>query len=80
MTPVCPRQIRLSACPAVSRGRAETGRGVRGRTHLQAADGDDFLSRPDLQLEGAAAAVEDGVGAVVQWLERRHGAAVADPD
>jgi hypothetical protein len=47
---------------------------------VQAADGNDLLPRPDLQPEGAAAAVDDGVGAVIQQLERRHGAAAADPD
>ncbi len=42
------------------------GHGVRGGAGLQAADGDDLLSGPDLEREGAAAAAEDGVGAVVQ--------------
>ncbi len=42
------------------------GRGVRGSAGLQAAEGDDLLSGPDLQREGAAAAADDGVGAVVQ--------------
>jgi hypothetical protein len=56
------------------------GRGIRGRTGLWAADNDDLLSGPDLKCEGAAAAVDDYVGAVVQRLEQWHGAAVADPD
>jgi hypothetical protein len=43
-------------------------------------DCDNFLSGPDPQHEGAAAAAEDGVWAIVQQLERRHGAAAADPD
>ncbi len=55
-------------------------RGVHGGARLQAADGDDFLPGPNLQREGAAAAAEDGVGAVIQRSERRHGAAAADPD
>jgi hypothetical protein len=42
------------------------GRGVRGGAGLQAADGDDLLSGPELECEGAAAAAEDGVGAFVQ--------------
>jgi hypothetical protein len=42
--------------------------GVRGSAGLQATDGDDLLSRPDLKCEGAAAAADDGVGAVVQRL------------
>jgi hypothetical protein len=37
------------------------GRGVRCCTHLQVADGDDLLSGPDLESEGVAAAVDDGV-------------------
>ncbi len=44
------------------------GRGIRGSTRLQADDGDDLLSGPDLECEGAAAAADDGVGAVVQRL------------
>jgi hypothetical protein len=43
------------------------GLGVRSSAGLQAADGNDLLSGPDLEREGAAAAAEDGVGAVVQW-------------
>jgi hypothetical protein len=39
---------------------------VRGSAGLQAADDDEFLPGPDLQREGAAAAADDGVGAVVQ--------------
>ncbi len=57
-----------------------TGRGVRGSAHLRAADSDDLLPGPDLQHEGAAAAADDGVGAIVQRPEQWHGAAAADPD
>ncbi len=56
------------------------GRGVRGCTGLEAADGDNLVSGPDLQREGATAAVDGRVGAIVQRLEQRHGAAAADPD
>ncbi len=56
------------------------GRGVRGSAGLQAADGDDLLSGPDLECEGAGTAADDGEGAVVQRMQRRHGAAAADPD
>ncbi len=56
------------------------GRSVRGSTRLQAADGEDLLSGPNLECEGAAAVADDGVGAVVQQLEQRDGAAAADPD
>ncbi len=84
-TPAWLRRNRLGACPAVGRRgadcRARTAeRGVPGCTRLQAADGVDLLSGPDPQREGAAAAAEDGIGAAVQLLERRHGATAADPD
>ncbi len=54
--------------------------GIRGGAGLQATDGDDLLSGPDLECEGAGAAADNGVGAVVQRMQRRHGAAAADPD
>ncbi len=56
------------------------GNGIRGAARLQAADGDDLLSGPDLECEGAGAAADNGVGAVVQRMQRRRGAAAADPD
>jgi hypothetical protein len=54
--------------------------GIRGRTGLQAADGNDLVSGPDPQGEGAGAAADDGKGAIVQQLERQNSAAAADPD
>jgi hypothetical protein len=66
---------------ALARQSARTARlSVCGSAGLQAADGDDLLLGPDLQREGAAAAGDDSVGAVVQLPQRRHGAAAADPD
>ncbi len=56
------------------------GHGVRGSAGLQAADGDDLLSGPDLECEGAGAAADNGIGAIVQRMQRRRGAAAADPD
>ncbi len=56
------------------------GCGVCGCTSLQAADGENLFSGPDLQREGAAAAADGGEGAVVQLLERRNSAAAADPE
>jgi hypothetical protein len=50
------------------------GRGICGSAGFEMADGDDLLPGPDLQHEGAAAAADDGIGAVVQQPERRHGA------
>ncbi len=44
------------------------GHGARGSAGLQAADGDDLVSLPDPEGEGAAATADDGVGAVVQRL------------
>jgi hypothetical protein len=56
------------------------GRSVRSSTRLQAAAGEDLLSGPDLECKGAAAAADDGVGAVIQQLEQQDGAVAADPD
>ncbi len=44
------------------------------------ADGNNLVLKPDSQREGVAATPDDGEGAVVQRLERQHGAATADPD
>ncbi len=55
-------------------------RSIRSSTRLQATDGEDLLSGPDLECEEAAAAADYGVGAVVQQLEQQDGAVVADPD
>jgi hypothetical protein len=58
----------LAQRSAAAEGAAR--RGVRGSAGLQAADGDNLLPGPDLQREGAAAAADDGVGAVVQQPEQ----------
>ncbi len=42
------------------------GHGIRGSAGLQAANAVDLLPGPNLQREGAAATVNDGVRAVVQ--------------
>jgi hypothetical protein len=80
MTPAWSRRSCLGACLTIVRGGADCRRSVRGRTGLQAADGDDLLPGPDLKREGAADAAYNNEGAVVQRLERRHGAAAVDPD
>ncbi len=67
-TPAWPRGNRLGACPAVGRDDADCRRGVRNRTGLQAADGDDLVSGPNLHGEGAGAAADGGELAVVQRL------------
>ncbi len=48
------------------------GRGVRGSAGFEAADSDDLLPGPNLQHEGAAAAADDGVGAIAGVAARRH--------
>jgi hypothetical protein len=55
-------------------------RGVRGRTSLEAADGDELISGPDSDGEGAEPAVQDGVGAVVERLKGWDDATPTDPD
>ncbi len=60
--------------------RAPPERSILGSAGLQAADSDDLLPGPDLQREGAAAAADDSIGAVVQRPEQWHSAAAADPD
>ena len=47
---------------------------------FEARGGDLVLLGADLELEGAQAALEDCVGAVVERREWRHVAAPADPD
>ncbi len=77
---------RSRAVWALGRGRAAwaLGRGraawALGRSRATWALGDDILPGPDLQREGAAAAVDDGIGAVLQRPELRHGTAATDPD
>jgi hypothetical protein len=55
-------------------------RGVHGRPGLEAAHGDDVLSLPDLEGEGAGSPAEDGVGAVIEGVERGNHATGPDPD
>jgi hypothetical protein len=45
-------------------------RGVHGRACLEVAHGDDLLSLPDLEGEGTGSSMEDGIGAVVEGVER----------
>ncbi len=55
-------------------------RSVRGRTSLEAVDGDDLVPGPDSDGEGAGPAAEDGVGAVVERLKGWDDAAPTDLD
>jgi hypothetical protein len=55
-------------------------RGIHSRASLKAADGDDLVSGPDSDGEGAGPVVQNGVGAVVEWLEGWDDAAPMDPD
>jgi hypothetical protein len=45
-------------------------RGVHGRARLESAHGDDLLSLPYLEGEGAGSLAEDGVETIVEGLER----------
>ncbi len=54
--------------------------GVRFRAGLEAADGDDLVPRLDPDREGARSTPQDGVGAAVGAVERRHDAAAVQPD
>jgi hypothetical protein len=44
--------------------------GVRGRAGLEVADSDDLVPGLDSDGKGAGSAVQNGVGAVVEWLKR----------
>ncbi len=45
-------------------------RGDHGHARLEAAHGDDLLLLPDLEGEGAWSSAEDGVGAVIERVDR----------
>jgi hypothetical protein len=55
-------------------------RGVRGRASLEAADGDHFVPQPDSDGEGAGAAAQNRIGAVIERLKGWNQAALTDPD
>jgi hypothetical protein len=44
------------------------------------ADGDDLIPGPDSDGKGAGSTAQNGVGAVIEWLERWEDAATTDPD
>ncbi len=54
--------------------------GVRRCASLEAADSNDLVPGPDSDGKGAGSAVQDGVGAVVEWLKGWDDAAPTDPD
>ncbi len=55
-------------------------RGVRYCASLKAADGNHLVPRPDSDGEGARAAAQNRVGAVVEWLKGWNQVAPTDPD
>jgi hypothetical protein len=55
-------------------------RGVRSHASLKAADGNHLVPRPDSDGEGAGAAAQNRVGAVVERLKGWNQAALTDPD
>jgi hypothetical protein len=65
--------------PAAPR-RRRRGDGGAGGAGLEPGGGDVVLPVAHLEPEVAEAALEDGVGAVVEGREGRHVAAAADPD
>jgi hypothetical protein len=62
------RQDSLGVNPVVCRGNLGCQAWRRGRASLKPADGDHLVPRPDSDGEGAGAAAQDCVGAVVQRL------------
>ncbi len=63
---------------AVARQAAR--RGIRGRASFEAADGNHLILRPDSDCEGAGAAAQNRVGAIVERLKGWNQAALTDPD
>jgi hypothetical protein len=55
-------------------------RGVSDHASLKAADGDHLIPRPDSDGEGAGAASQDRVAAVVEGLKGWNQATPTDPD
>jgi hypothetical protein len=51
-----------------SKNRGANWTSVVGK-RVKAADGDHLVPRPDSDGEGAGAAAQDRVGAVVEWLK-----------
>jgi hypothetical protein len=54
--------------------------GIRSHAGLEAADNDDLVLGPNLDGEGAGYAAQNGVGAVIERLQRWDDAAMMDPD
>jgi hypothetical protein len=55
-------------------------RGVRCCAGLKVTDSDHLVPRPNSDGEGAGAAAQDRVGAVVEWLTGWNHGAPTDPD
>jgi hypothetical protein len=55
-------------------------RGVRSRASLEAADGNHLVPRPDSDGEGAGAAAQNRLGAIVEQMKGWNQAAPTDPD
>jgi hypothetical protein len=54
--------------------------GVRGRASLKVADGNHLVLRPDSDGEGAGAAAQNRVVAIIEQLKGWNQAALTDPD
>jgi hypothetical protein len=55
-------------------------RGARGGASLEVGDADDLVPGLDSDGEGAGPAVQDGVGAVVEWLKKWDDTAPTEPE
>jgi hypothetical protein len=54
--------------------------GVCSHAGIEAADGDDLVPGPDSDGEGAGSAAQNGLGAIVEPLERWDDTATTDSD
>ncbi len=73
----------MAVAPGARRSAAAYGAarcGVHSGACVEATHSDDLLSLPDLEGKGAGSPEEDGIGAVVEGVERENHAATPDPD
>ncbi len=72
------RQDRLGANPAVCRGDTGCQAWRPQLCSLKAADSYHLIPRPDSDGDGAGAAAQNCVGAVIEWLKGWNQAALTD--
>jgi hypothetical protein len=54
--------------------------GIRSRAGLEVADGNNLVPGPDSDGEGLGSVAQNGVGAIVERLQRWNDAAMTDAD